>query len=83
MNFNSQGFTGQFQGGGVESLNTNSVRWDALQLQLQFWFEYDFNLLYNYHKLIFLFDDTPDSSASICFLKLYRINTFAWVWRFY
>ena len=36
MNFNLQGFTGQFQWGGVESSNTNSVHWDALQLQLQF-----------------------------------------------
>ena len=35
MNFNLQGFTGHFQGGGVESSNTNSVRWDALQLQLE------------------------------------------------
>ena len=70
INFNLQGFTG----GGVESPNTNSVRWDALQLHLQFWFEYDFNLLYNYHKLIFLFDDTLDSLVSICFLYYFGME---------
>ena len=67
MNFNLQGFAGPFQGGGVAFPNTISVSWDALQLQLQFWFEYNFNLVYNYHKLIFLFDDTLDSLSLICF----------------
>ena len=38
MNFNLQGFKGAISRGGVESLNTNSVHWDALRLQLQFFF---------------------------------------------
>ena len=40
------------RGGGGNLKILISVGWEAQQLQLQFCFEYDFNLLYNYQIII-------------------------------